>query len=960
MHQSLHVKIFSLLLVWILSSSSLVLKSTASEYSIYTYPEAALPDIGAVNSIFRDSKGFLWLGGDRGAAYYDGRIFHRISIIDGLSDNYTYRIKETPQGEIWICTWNGINKYDIKTSSVDLLSRFSTDPIRNFYFMDSEILIATSGGAFLYDINGRYDIELFEDSPAVHIPRSVNDIRYDTTRGLVWIATEDIGVIAIKLKEYSKLWTMKDKALQAEYNYQGSELFLKKHPKLFDTSYHLSNMGISLSAFEIDDPAEREAIILSNTIKHFQASGGIRQHVFSVQLDNEGIVSAETPSGIFRFNESEFVKETSLSSIFGEMELYRIDERGNYLFAGEKGLRRISGGDTLLLTTSNGLPEKSVVSACFDEQNITWIATASGKLHKIVDTDLILYDAATQPMLGDIYVSLKLTNGNILIGGESGIMLFTKNGMKPFHFQPPTNDAVLGLATDKNNDLIITTNRSIYSSKNDKTAALASNLDIVYDRAEFLMDADNLLWIVLGMKVFTWDGAELIEKLELEEHIHLSIFSTLGLDGSRIFGTWREIIKMTEDSLFSYTDKTNFGTALDHTDNGMIQLRGFEEPRVHDYVITCGAMDADSTYWFGTFGGGIICLKGDSLFIPDKPTSIIPMHFNNSFASPDGSIYFLGDEGVNIMRNGKVENVDFQLDNIPEFNDMLIDKESRIIYATSSGIIIIDGEKEIILDHYSGLKSENITKILHTSENKYMFLHANGIIILDLEQLLQKPEKNYPLLVNRFYANGRLKDFGSKTVLSKSQRSVRLDFGLNDFNNELLNRYSWYLEGLESNYLPYSSSQFVNYQRLPAGSYKFHLKAIDSKGAVHSLENPLEFKIPEYFHETAMFQVILSLLLGILIYLVVIWRISAVRRRNVVLELKVKERTSQLEEAVNNIKTLRGFIPICANCKKIRDDEGFWQQLEHYISEHSEAEFSHGICPECKKELYPEFGSDNF
>ena len=62
-------------------------------------------------------------------------------------------------------------------------------------------------------------------------------------------------------------------------------------------------------------------------------------------------------------------------------------------------------------------------------------------------------------------------------------------------------------------------------------------------------------------------------------------------------------------------------------------------------------------------------------------------------------------------------------------------------------------------------------------------------------------------------------------------------------------------------------------------------------------------------------------------------------------------RTSELEEALTKIKTLRGLIPICASCKKIRSDKGYWQQLEEYIIEHSEADFTHGLCPECLKEM---------
>lgn len=66
-------------------------------------------------------------------------------------------------------------------------------------------------------------------------------------------------------------------------------------------------------------------------------------------------------------------------------------------------------------------------------------------------------------------------------------------------------------------------------------------------------------------------------------------------------------------------------------------------------------------------------------------------------------------------------------------------------------------------------------------------------------------------------------------------------------------------------------------------------------------------------------------------------------------------RTIEMEEALSRIKILSGIIPICSSCKKIRDDAGYWQQVEEYISKHSEAEFSHGICNDCMKKLYPDF-----
>jgi PAS domain S-box-containing protein len=62
----------------------------------------------------------------------------------------------------------------------------------------------------------------------------------------------------------------------------------------------------------------------------------------------------------------------------------------------------------------------------------------------------------------------------------------------------------------------------------------------------------------------------------------------------------------------------------------------------------------------------------------------------------------------------------------------------------------------------------------------------------------------------------------------------------------------------------------------------------------------------------------------------------------------------ELQRALVEVKTLSGLLPICASCKSIRDDQGYWRQIEAYIRDHSEAEFSHSVCPDCAKKLYPE------
>ncbi|MEI6810126.1 MAG: response regulator [bacterium] len=84
----------------------------------------------------------------------------------------------------------------------------------------------------------------------------------------------------------------------------------------------------------------------------------------------------------------------------------------------------------------------------------------------------------------------------------------------------------------------------------------------------------------------------------------------------------------------------------------------------------------------------------------------------------------------------------------------------------------------------------------------------------------------------------------------------------------------------------------------------------------------------------------------------------ATGRHNLELQLSLISKIEALQKAMAEIKTLRGIVPICAGCKKIRDDKGFWQQVESYVTCHSEAMFSHGMCPDCARKWYPDIADE--
>jgi hypothetical protein len=111
----------------------------------------------------------------------------------------------------------------------------------------------------------------------------------------------------------------------------------------------------------------------------------------------------------------------------------------------------------------------------------------------------------------------------------------------------------------------------------------------------------------------------------------------------------------------------------------------------------------------------------------------------------------------------------------------------------------------------------------------------------------------------------------------------------------------------------------------------------------------LQFYSFIYVSEYAFFFIIIAMAYALLSKFVDLH--TEFEELNANLEHKVYERTCEILEAQAQVKRLEGIIPICMYCKKIRDDRKSWHQLEQYITENSEARFSHGVCPECREKM---------
>jgi hypothetical protein len=164
--------------------------------------------------------------------------------------------------------------------------------------------------------------------------------------------------------------------------------------------------------------------------------------------------------------------------------------------------------------------------------------------------------------------------------------------------------------------------------------------------------------------------------------------------------------------------------------------------------------------------------------------------------------------------------------------------------------------------------------------------------------------------------------------------------------------FKYKLEGYDPEWVDAGTRRVAYYTKLPPGKYSFKVVACNNDGLWNESGAQYAFEQDPYFYQTLWFYTLLVLVLLGIVYGYFKLRLWQHVR-------KEKELQEHIHQALANIKVLSGLIPICANCKKIRDDKGYWDQLEEYLETHSDATFSHGICPDCADLLYPEIHGYN-
>lgn len=374
--------------------------------------------------------------------------------------------------------------------------------------------------------------------------------------------------------------------------------------------------------------------------------------------------------------------------------------------------------------------------------------------------------------------------------------------------------------------------------------------------------------------------------------------------------------------------------------------------------------DGEGRLWAGADGGILIRARDGGWRFHREPSGY---RVRSMALLPDGTAWVTGDEPKGLARvrpvEGGLQVLERRTRGSGLASDMVYavrrDAAGAIWASTDKGVDRL--EPPLHLGRHDGFVSEDCSVSALLAEKDVLWVGTSGgLTAVDTTSLPPPPPPPQAHILQAAYGRRRLEPpFGNLDPIPYDQASLDFRVAAPSYaaNHEL--RFQVRLKGLEEAWRDVEGRQ-VHFASLPGRTYRFEVRAAHGDGPFGPPAT-LAFRVRRPWWRTGL--AVAGYILGgaWLLSLGVRLRLRSLARSKAALEDLVEARTrelslrnAELSEAFANVKQLSGLLPICSHCKKIRDDQGYWNQLESYLSQHAEVGFSHGICPECVTLHYPD------
>ena len=746
--------------------------------------------------------------------------------------------------------------------------------------------------------------------------------------GSLWIGERSTGVVHYHNGEFTRLPALSESSsasVTALARHEDGRLWMGTS----DALYVLENQRLS--------PVELPQEFASNGITALFAHGDGTLWIGGGQGDILTLTQDQDGTSI-----------QPLDSVGSRATVIIVDEAGaTWIGTLGHGLVRLFDGQRDVFTTLDGLSDNYIRSLVEDGDGNLWIGTVSGGLCRRRGQQICRFDA-TDGLSGNVIHALfEDHEGSLWVGtNEGGVDLLSDSRIVPFTTADGlSGESVFGVLQDRQGRIWVGTQGSgINYYKNGRFENIDTEDGLSHDAVlSIAQGPDGDLW--LG----TYGGG--VNRL-LEDDVRV-YGAAEGLDDPYILALFfdddRSLWVGAENSVFKLEDST-FQPVLD------LPAR-----------VSAILQDARGVLWVGTSGTGIRLLEDGEVEVIDTEQGLTNNIVSSLYEDRRGWVWIGTMEGgLNRWFEGEIRSLD-QKAGLPDNSIYCVtgDGDGNLWMSSNRGIIglashqleayfagQIDQVEPLLLgmsDNMKSLEGNGGTQpcAWMTDDGRIWFPTTKGIAAVEPPQgqTLTEPP---PVVIESIFADGESIDVGDTTAILYGNHRLNIGYSALSYVAVEKIRFRYKMVGFDDEWIEAGTQRSAQYTNLDPGDYVFRVIACDRDGVWSELGADAPITIQPRFHQTRLFIALCVasvLLIGLLFELV---RQRRQRQR----EDHMKRR---IEAALAQVQTLSGLLPICANCKKIRDDEGYWEQIETFIGDRSEAEFSHGICPTCVEALYPDF-----
>ena len=580
------------------------------------------------------------------------------------------------------------------------------------------------------------------------------------------------------------------------------------------------------------------------------------------------------------------------------------DRQGSLWIGTRDGLLRFRNGTFDALTTPEAQSKLGLVLSMFaDREGNLWLGTeANGlaRLRSVAVRMLTAEDGLSETSTRCVY---RDRQGDIWIGAYLGFTRMSHGKLTAFN-QMDGNPipAVTSIGEDLQGRIWIAAGGKLAVLENDRLTRVAGWTN-VFDIKMIARDGRGDMWIGTdGEGLFRFSDGK------------MTAFRTRdGLPNNQI----RAILSDRQGALWVGTT-----TGLSRYQDGKFTNFSTSEGLANNRVMSLYE-DAAGILWVGTRGG--LSRYQDGHFFNIRETDGLPNNYIFNVLD-DGRGNFWLSSGNGICRVRKAD-----------LDALAAGKEQRI--------------NVMSLGYRDGLRTASL--VAGTQPNacagdagQLLFCSLKGLVVVNPGNQTGNHQVP-PVYIEQVLINKQEKPVDRPPDLPPGSGEIEIHYTALSFVAPEKVLFKYQLEGIDAGWVDAGQRRFAHYASLPPGSYRFHVIGCNNDGVWNETGASYSFRLPSHFYQTGWFPVLLLVLLAGLAGGVYRLRIHRLRAN----ERKLQQR---VDEALAQVKVLSGLLPICGGCKKIRDDKGYWNQIESYIMRHADIQFSHSLCPDCMKRLYPD------